>query len=124
MVQRTRQWLTRIAIGLATGAVAGITIGWWLWPVAYTNTSPAALRDDYRDEYVLMIATAYEVEGDPEEARQRLAVLDRETPTAPVVELADRLGERGGSQEDITRLTRLASALEATEPTSTPSPQS
>jgi len=124
MVQPARQWLTWALIGLAIGATVGVTIGWWLWPVAYTNTSPAALRDDYRDEYVLMIATAYEVEGDLEEARQRLAVLGPETPAAPVVELADRLGERGGSQVDITHLTRLASALEATEPTSTPPPQS
>jgi hypothetical protein len=85
--------------------------------VTYTNTSPTALREDYRDEYVLMTATAYEVEGDRERARERLALLDSEEPSAPVVGLAQRLIEQGGSEEDIARLARLAQALDATTPT-------
>lgn len=93
-----------------------MAIGWWLWPVTYTNTSPSALREDYRDEYVLMIATAYEVEGDGEKARERLALLDSDEPSAPVVGLAQRLIEQRGSEEDIVRLARLAQAFDATTP--------
>lgn len=97
-----------------------MVIGWRLWPVTYTNTSPTALREDYRDEYVLMIATAYEVEGDQKRARERLALLDSEEPSAPVVRLGQRLIEQGGSEEDIARLARLARALDATTPTLMP----
>ncbi|OQY18934.1 MAG: hypothetical protein B6I35_12310, partial [Anaerolineaceae bacterium 4572_32.2] len=35
----------RIAIGVAVGLALGLAIG-WLWPVQYTNTAPAALRQD------------------------------------------------------------------------------
>ena len=97
-----------------------MAIGWWLWPVTYTNTSPSALREDYRDEYVLMVATAYEVDGDRGRARERLALLDSGEPSAPVVGLAQRLIDQGGSEEDIARLARLAQALDATTPTLMP----
>jgi hypothetical protein len=107
-------------IGIAVGGTLGVAIGWWLWPVTYTNTSPSALREDYRDEYVLMVATAYEVDGDRGRARERLALLDSREPSAPVVGLAQRLIDQGGSEEDIARLARLAQALDATTPTLMP----
>ncbi|MEA3377485.1 MAG: hypothetical protein U9R72_14950 [Chloroflexota bacterium] len=124
MAQPTRQWITRAVVGIAVGAALGVAIGWWLWPVTYTNTSPDVLREDYQDEYVLMTATAYEVEGDRERARERLALLDPEEPSAPVVGLAERLIEQGGSEEDIVRLARLAEALGVTSPALMPYLQS
>lgn len=120
MTRRARQWITWTVIGIAVGGALGVAIGWWLWPVTYTNTSPSALREDYRDEYVLMVATAYEVEGDRERARERLTRLDSEEPSAPVVGLAERLIEQGGSEQDVVRLARVAEALDATTPTLTP----
>lgn len=107
------------AIGAAVGLVLGLAIG-WLWPVQYTNTAPAMLRQDYHDDYVLMVATVYEVEGNLEQACERLELLDSQEPAAPVVELAERLVEAGGSAEDITRLARLAWALGAITPTLVP----
>jgi hypothetical protein len=116
MGEQTRPWITRAAIGIAVGLVLGIAIGWWIWPVTYTNTSPAALRDDYRDDYILMTATAYEAGQDLEWARSRLARLNPEEPAVPVIDLAGRLIEADGSQEDIARLVRLARALGVTDP--------
>jgi hypothetical protein len=84
--------------------------------VTYTNTSPAALREDHRDDYVLMIAAAYEVEQDLQEARSRLELLNPDEPAAPVLDLAERLIENGGKEEDITRLAHLAQALSETNP--------
>ncbi|MFO7740988.1 MAG: hypothetical protein R6X31_01625 [Anaerolineae bacterium] len=124
MAQPTRQWITRAVVGIAVGAALGVAIGWWLWPVTYTNTSPDVLREDYQDEYVLMTATAYEVEGDRERARERLALLDPEEPSAPVVGLAERLIAQGGSEEHIVRLARLAEALGVTSPALMPYLQS
>lgn len=116
MSQQTRQWLIGAAVGIAVGIALGVGIGWGLWPVTYTNTSPAALRADYRDEYVLMIATAYEVDGDRQAAHDRLALLDSAEPAAPVVDLAERLIEQGGRERDIVRLAELARALDTTAP--------
>ena len=118
--KRARKWVVRAAIGGAVGLALGFAVGWWFWPVQYTNTAPDVLRQDYRDDYVVMIATAYEVEKDLDQARQRLRLLDPEEPAAPVVELAGRLIEAGGSAVDITRLARLAWALGALTPTLTP----
>jgi len=100
--------------------VLGFIIGWWLWPVQYTNTAPVVLRQDYRDDYIVMIATAYEVEEDLEQARERLKLLDPREPATLVVELAERLIEAGGDADDIARLARLAWALGATTSTLIP----
>jgi len=111
---------TQAAISAVVGLALGFAVGWWLWPVQYTNTAPAVLRQDYHDDYVVMVATAYEVDGDLEQARARLQLLDPEEPAASVLELAERLVEAGGSAEDITRLARLARALGAITPTLAP----
>ena len=118
-----RSWLVRAAIGVTVGLALGVAIGWWVWPVTYTNTSPAALRDDYRDDYVLMTASAYRVDNDLEEARSRLERLNPEDPAAPVTDLAQRLAEAGGNREEIARLARLAKALGETDPELTPRPE-
>ena len=115
-----RKWVVRVAVGVVVGLAIGCAIGWWLWPVQYTNTAPTVLRHDYRDDYVVMVATAYEVEEDLEQARERLRLLDSEEPAAPVVELAERLIEADGSAEDIARLAHLAWGLGATTSTLAP----
>jgi hypothetical protein len=120
MVEQVRLWVGRAAISIAVGCALGLAIGWWIWPVTYTNTPPAALREDYRDDYILMTATAYEVEKDLGQARSRLERLNPEEPTAPVIDLAGRLTEAGGSKEEIARLARLCQALGVTDPALAP----
>lgn len=98
----------------------GLAIGWWVWPVSYTNTAPGVLRQDYRDDYVLMTARAYALENDLDSARERLTLLDPEKPSTPVIELAERLVEDGAPRAEIARLAHLAWALGATTPKLTP----
>jgi len=112
--------VTRAAFGIVVGLAMGFAIGWWLWPVQYTNTAPVVLRRDYHDDYIVMVATSYEIDKDLEQAQRRLRLLDPEEPAAPVVELAEKLVQVGGSAEDITRLARLAQALGALTPTLAP----
>lgn len=116
MGQQPLGWTARAAIGIALGLALGFAVGWWLWPVTYTNTSPAALRDDYHDDYVLMVAAAYEVEEDLQAARSRLELLNPERPADPALELAERLIEEGGREEDIGRLAYLVEAFGVTDP--------
>jgi hypothetical protein len=113
---QARRWIVQGVIGVTVGLVLGFLIGWWILPVEYTNTPPSVLRRDYRDEYIVMVATAYEVEGDLDQARERLAALDPNDPAAPVVELAERLVATGSGSEDLVRLARLAQALDAITP--------
>lgn len=115
MAERVPTRVTQAAIGLALGLAVGIVVGWWLWPVMYANTSPASLRQDYRDDYVLMIAASYHMDHDLDAARAELAALDPQNPAAPVLELTEKLVTEGGSEDDITRLSELARALGAAE---------
>ena len=116
MRERAPEWLIQSVAGIALGLALGFVVGWWLWPVTYTNTSPDALRTDYRDDYILMTAAAFEVEHDLEEARYRLMHLNSDEPGAPAAELAEKLIENDGSEEDIARLARLADAFGADSP--------
>lgn len=120
MSERAPGWMMQAAVAVAVGLALGFAVGWWLWPVQYTNTAPAVLRQDYRDDYIVMVATAYEVERDLEQARERLKLLNPEEPAVSVTELVERLIEADGSSEDIARLARLAWALGATAPTLIP----
>ena len=120
MGKQARKRVWQATGSVVAGLVLGFVVGWWLWPVEYTNTTPGVLRQDYRDDYVVMVATAYQVDGDLERARQRLALLNPEEPAAPVVELANRLIGVGGSAEDINRLARLARTLGTFAPTLVP----
>ena len=118
--RRLPKWVTRAIVGLLIGLALGFAAGWWLWPVQYTNTAPAVLRQDYRDDYVVIVATAYEVEGSLDQARERLRLLDPGDPSLPVVELAERLIGTGGSAEDLARLVRLAEEMGALNTTLAP----
>lgn len=110
-----RRWIIQAVVGLAVGLALGFGIGWGLWP-RESAPSPAKLRWDYQENYVIMVATAYEVEGDLNLARERLAPLAPQTPAAPVVRLGERLVAAGADTEDITHLARLAWDLGAITP--------
>jgi hypothetical protein len=107
-------------IGLAAGIALGLLIGWVLWKVEYTNTAPAQLRQDYRDDYVVMIASAYQVEGNLGAARDRLSQLNPTDPAQPVVDLTERLIAANGRPSDIEALVHLAEDLGAATPTMAP----
>ncbi len=106
--------------GLAAGIALGLLIGWQLWPVQYTDTSPAQLRPDYANDYVLMVATAYQVEGNLGAVHDRLRMIDPDQPGRPVVTLAEELIAAGGRQDDVAALVDLAQALEMTTPAMAP----
>jgi hypothetical protein len=63
------------AVGAAvTGLLLGLAIGWWIWPVQWTNATPAHLRPDFLDAYILSVAEDYFETEDLERARDRLGV--------------------------------------------------
>ncbi len=133
---RIAKWIVWAVLGVTAGLALGFAIGWRFWPVEYTNTAPDVLRRDYRDDYIVMVATAYQVNayqvdayqvnayqvntGGVEQARGRLELLDPQDPATPGSEPAERIIAAGGRAGDITRLARLAWALGSLPPTLSP----
>ncbi len=58
-------------LGVIGGLLLGLTIGWWLWPVQWTNATPEVLRADLQEDYLRMAIDSYRVTGDPTLAVRR-----------------------------------------------------
>ena len=114
-VQR-RKTLVTLIVGAVLGLLLGLAIGWWWWPVEWTNSTPGNLRSDFQTDYLLWVAEQFKATNDVERARSRLGV--EYWKEGQLAETLDALAsERGG--EEAVRLRALADTLEAT-PTETP----
>jgi hypothetical protein len=105
-----------ILIATFLGVAIGLVYGWIIDPVQFTDTTPDALRIDYRTDYVLMVAEAYHTEQDPTTAAQRLAVLGSETPAIIVGEAYNFARESAYPADDLTLIQDLAVALQTWQP--------
>ncbi|MBC7261771.1 MAG: hypothetical protein H5T63_07125, partial [Chloroflexi bacterium] len=67
---------TEVIIAFVLGLVIGLVVlGWWLWPVKWTNADPSDLRPSHKETYLQMIAESYALTGNTEVARSRLEAL-------------------------------------------------
>ena len=106
-------------VGIACGIGLALIIGWELLPVQRANSSPAMLRRDYQEEYLRLIAAAYQVDGDLSLAQQRLAAL-RPDATAFLVEVTERWIVQGKSDAILLPLVQLARDLSVSTPVMQP----
>jgi hypothetical protein len=89
----------------------GLLYGWIIDPVDYVDTFPETLRNDYKADYILMVAEAYQVERDIDQAVERLAFLGF-TPPESLVENAMYFAVQSGySPTDLGLLRTLSDAL-------------
>jgi len=105
--------VSRFFLGLVIGLALGLGYTWLLQPVTYYDTAPASLRQDYRTDYVLMVAQAYRAEGDLSLTLLRLAALGPEPPL-DMVDGAIKFAQTNEFAIDDTQaLTDLAADLRA-----------
>ncbi len=105
--------------GVILGLLLGLAIGWWWWPVQWTNATPGHLRSDFQSDYLAWVAEQYSRTGDLGWARARLgAEYWKEGQLAQTLE--NLAQQRGG--EDAVRLRALAQAT-ASLPVPTARPQ-
>lgn len=109
--------LTRLLLpailALAAGIAVGLYIGWVAAPVEYVDAGPDSLHSSFKDDYILMIATAYAGDGDLPAARAALTALALPDPAAAVQAAQARLAASGLPAADQERLAALAAALAA-----------
>ena len=97
--QFVEQNKTMVALtgGAVLGLLLGLAIGWWWWPVEWTNSTPGNLRSDFQSDYVVWVAGQYAVTRDLEEASSRLGV--EYWKEGQLAETLDQLAqEQGGAK--------------------------
>jgi hypothetical protein len=108
-------WI-KIISALAIGAIVGVIYGWVIDPVEYTDVTPGILREDYRADYVLMVAEAFHLEYDADAAARRLAVLGSEPPAQTVSSTLEYARVHGFTPQEIALLQELLSAMQTFSP--------
>jgi len=118
ILQFVQQRRTSVALigGVVLGLLLGLAIGWWWWPVQWTNSTPSNLRSDFQSDYILWVAEHYATTGDLEWARSKLGV--EYWKEGQLAETLERLAQERGGQEAV-RLRALKQALEP-QPEATP----
>lgn len=104
------RWV-RFFLVLIIGFAIGLLYGWVIDPVEYVDTFPETLREDYKADYVLMVAEAYQVERDIDAAVERLAFLGFVPPNDLVEEAMYFAVQSGYSPQDLGLLRNLGDAL-------------
>ncbi len=109
------RWIS-ILIATTLGIVVGLLYGWMIDPVQFTDTTPDALRIDYRTDYVLMVAEAYQTEQSEDEAARRLAILGSQSPALLVGEAYNYARTANYAEADLALLQELSFAMQAWQP--------
>ncbi len=103
-------------IVILIGAAIGMVYGWMINPVEYVDNSPDALREDYKTDYVLMVAETFHAEANIGLAARRLAMLGDDQPIE-IVTRAIQYGEQNHySAADLSIMSGLQEALRTWNP--------
>lgn len=108
-------WI-KFFVAMLIGIALGLVYGWKISPVQYTDVPPNILREDYRTDYVLMVAEAHQNEQDPESAARRLAIFGSESPAQIVTSALEYASNNGFTESEILLLQNLLSAMQTYQP--------
>jgi hypothetical protein len=107
---------TKFMIAVILGAAVGLFYGWVVNPVEYVDIAPQSLRTDYKTDYILMVAEAYQVDHDQGLAVTRLAQLGNSAPTDMVTNAVYYAQQHNFAPQDIAILQSLGQDLATWNP--------
>ncbi|MBN1922599.1 MAG: hypothetical protein JW892_15225 [Anaerolineae bacterium] len=110
MMKRGWVWLLT---GLVGGLIAGLVYTWVLKPVAFYDTYPPLMREDFRADWVRMTGLAYGNEGDLTRAHLRLKDLPPDEIQSALTQALDSAVASGRPLPVLQRLATLAQAYGA-----------
>lgn len=117
---RRPSWVIPV-IGFLVGLLIGWwVIGWWLWPVTWTNALPVDLKAAERDQYLLMVAESYSVTRNAELARSRLSSWPSEQLAEHLTNLQARAAPNPQQAAQVQGLADLVGATRAAVPGAQP----
>ncbi|MBI3166619.1 MAG: hypothetical protein IPG44_16355 [Anaerolineales bacterium] len=111
-----------IAASLALGIALGLVYGWVIEPVEFTDVTPDLLREDYRVDYVLMTAEAYQNDFDSEAAARRLAMLGSDPPETYAASAIEYASLNGFTEDETNALQALLTAMQTHQPNADQTP--
>ncbi len=109
------RWLSFLFV-LILGVALGLLYGWVISPVQYVDTTPDTLRADYRADYVLMVAEAYQTEQDASLSARRLAILGSQPPSQIAADGLAQARQYGFADSDLSLMKKLTTAMQAWQP--------
>jgi hypothetical protein len=107
-----------VFLGLIVGIGVGLLLGWVVAPVQRSNSALRELSRRYKDEYTVMVAIGYQIDGDLNEAINRLkplGVSGEFNVFAYMKDVTERfISEEGtGREADIRSLVELTCDMDA-----------
>jgi len=106
-----RRELISLLLGLILGAAAGVMYSWVINPLSYNETTPASLRQVYREEYFLLTALSYAKTGELPRAQERLATFAEMDISSELGRLAQLSLSEDQPVSEARALAQLAAAL-------------
>ncbi|TAK14786.1 MAG: hypothetical protein EPO32_00405 [Anaerolineae bacterium] len=97
-------------IAIAIGVALGLLYGWVVSPVELVDTAPSTLRIDFKADYVLMVAEAYNVNRDLDGAARKIGPLGGE-PYETILTVQQFGASAGYDERDLLLLGSLGEAL-------------
>ncbi|MGE5138844.1 MAG: hypothetical protein ACM3JD_05220 [Rudaea sp.] len=106
-------WIA-VALAFVLGAIFGLVIlGWWLWPVQWTNADPSDLNQQAKADYVVMVADSYSVNHNLTLARERLRTINSQQ-VAQILGDQIQVRNRAGQASQAAALQQFARDFGAT----------
>ena len=106
-----------LVVGIAAfivGLFIGLVIlGWWLWPVQWTDAAPADLRPEFQEIYLRMAIDQYTLRPDTVVAQQRIADIGTDAPQILADIAADPQSQNPDSIQTFVSLSGEAAGLPA-----------
>jgi hypothetical protein len=106
-----RSQILQFILALLAGLGLGLVYSWFLSPVTYVDASPAILREDFKDQYRIVIAASYTATQNLDRARVRLELLGDVDPIGELSAQAQRMLAAGEPFEKARPLAQLATDL-------------
>lgn len=105
------RFLISLFVGGLIGLGVGVVYGWVLAPVEYVDSPMSDLAVRYQDEYTVMIAAGFAVDGDVDAALDRLRHLGVDNVPAYVQEITERYITNSRDIEEVRLLVSLSDGL-------------